>query len=192
MLSSQKIDALLFTGDIIDTQHYNYEDLKSLDFKGVKKYFSLGNHEFYHGSKILEIVADLGYEILRGEKTGFDEINIIGIDDQQGSDGTDWLKNNLKHNLIDKEKFNILLYHRPTEVRVAKESAIDLMLTGHTHGGQIFPITLILKLIYDFPQGLVQLDNFYLYTSDGAGLWGPKMRLGTSNEITVFHLYPQK
>jgi len=93
--------------------------------------------------------------------------------------------------LIDNSKFNLLLYHRPTGVDDAKNLGIDAMITGHTHGGQIFPYTLIVKWIFDYPQGLVQLDNFILYTSDGAGLWGPKLRLGTENEIAVFTISPK-
>ena len=66
------------------------------------------------------------------------------------------------------------------------------MLSGHTHGGQIFPVTLIVKWLYEYPQGLTLLENFALYTTDGAGLWGPNLRLGTQNEIAVFTIKPEK
>lgn len=92
--------------------------------------------------------------------------------------------------LVNSGKYNILLYHRPVGVRDAKQQGIDLMLSSHTHGGQIFPATLFIKWMYEFPQGLVQLDDFTLYTSDGVGLWGPNLRLGTRNEMAIFTIRP--
>ena len=91
---------------------------------------------------------------------------------------------------LPNDKFNILLYHRPVGALDAKAAGIDLMLSGHTHGGQIFPYTLLVKYLYPFPQGLVNMDDFNLYTTDGVGIWGPQLRLGSKNELAVFTISP--
>ena len=187
ILQKEKIDFILFTGDAIDTHIFDSNTFDEFDFK-IPQFFTLGNHEFYHNlEKILTVMQEKNYKILRNENFIFDELNIIGIDD--ANDKKQVLKIfQEKKELIAKNKYNILGYHRPVGALAAKQAGVDFMLSGHTHGGQLFPYSLILKLIYPYPQGLVDLGNFYLFTSDGIGVWGPKLRILTKSEITVFHL----
>lgn len=191
ILKKEKIDFILFTGDAIDTDSFNTNTFDQFDFS-IPQFFTLGNHEFYHNlEKILEVIKQRNYQILRNNNVVFKELNIIGIDD--ANDKKQVIKIlNKKPEIIIKNKYNILGYHRPVGALDAKSKGVDLMVTGHTHGGQIFPFTLVLKLIYNYPQGLVDLDNFYLFTSNGVGLWGPRLRIGTKNEITIFNLIPKK
>ncbi len=188
-IEKNNIDFIVFTGDFIDTGNYNEADLEKLfDFK-IPVFFSIGNHEFYHNEELILDIVKRNYITLRNQSSIFGEINIIGIDDNSQKNYLDIIfKNNL--NLIDENKFNILLYHRPEGIEYARINNVDLMLTGHTHGGQIFPYTLALKFIYEYPQGLIDFGDFYLYTTDGVGLWGPKLRLGTRNEMAIFTLKP--
>lgn len=192
ILQSEKIDATIFTGDMVDTNNYSYDDLSSLSFPDIKQYFSYGNHEFYHNTKQLQKIIDkLGYITLRNKKVDFNkEIEIIGIDD---SEKENFLEKNLEKIGVNTEKFSILLYHRPSEITMAKKLGINLMLVGHSHGGQIFPYTYFLKWMFDgYPIGETKEKNFTLYHSNGVGLWGPKMRLGSENEITIIKLKSKK
>ena len=90
----------------------------------------------------------------------------------------------------DRAPFTILLYHRPEGVEDAARSGIDLMLCGHTHNGQIVPFDRIVKRYFPRIAGRFDIDGMVLYVSPGTGTWGPTMRLGSSNEITMFELSP--
>ena len=86
--------------------------------------------------------------------------------------------------------FTILMYHRPDGVEDAARAGVDLMLCGHTHNGQIVPFDWIVKRHFPYTAGHFDIDGMMLYVSPGTGTWGPTMRLGSSNEITVFELSP--
>lgn len=90
---------------------------------------------------------------------------------------------------FDPQKPSILLYHTPYDVAKVKNAGIDLELCGHTHGGQIFPIEFIGRLIYGrYYNGLHTEGDFSIYTSAGAGVWGPTMRTSAASEIAVIEL----
>ena len=192
ILRKNTIDFVVNTGDYVDTKNYAEQDLAPLSMPNLTKFFVLGNHEFYHDTtRILNMVKNQNYHILREKNYLFKEINLIGIDDSRDSNHVgDILEKNT--HLVKPRLFNILLYHRPTGVYDAKKAGIDLMLAGHTHGGQIFPYTFLVYFIYEYAFGFVELEKFILYTTSGAGLWGPRLRLGSTNEIIVFHLTPTK
>ena len=114
-------------------------------------------------------------------------IEIIGIDDYQTTDNQ--IKNNLA--LENKTKFNLTLVHKSSIWHKIFDNT-DLMLAGHTHNGQIFPFNLFVKIKFKYSFGLYRNKNSYLYVSSGSGCWGPRMRLGTSNEIVNVELIPYK
>lgn len=191
IIAKYPIDAILNTGDHIDSASYRQIDLEPLRFSGIPTLFSLGNHEYYHGhQRILETLRNLNYRLLRSSKYTYGEINVIGIDD---SNDDDIIQRTLREQgeLIDPERFNILMYHRPVGVKDAAAAGINLMLSGHTHGGQFYPFNWIVDAIFEFPQGLVLVGEMFLYTTDGVGLWGPTLRLGSQNELAVFHILPK-
>ena len=87
--------------------------------------------------------------------------------------------------------FTLLLYHRPDGFEAAAEAGVDLMITGHTHNGQIAPFNWLVKRRFPRIAGLFQHAGASLYVSPGTGTWGPPMRLGSVNEVTLIELYPQ-
>ena len=91
---------------------------------------------------------------------------------------------------VEHENYVILLYHRPRGLRAAADSGVDLMLSGHTHNGQIVPFNLIVARVFKKTQGLYQRGKTSLYVSTGTGTWGPIMRIGTRSEITLFEIIP--
>lgn len=189
-INQHNVDLIVNTGDQVDRNNFTAEQLSPIVFNSLTTLFSYGNHDL-HRRDLLQPILELQNQIvLGGSSTEFKELNIIGLEDSGNKQHVDKILT--EQSLVKPDKYNILMYHRPVGVRDAKKHGIDLMLSGHTHGGQIFPITLIVKWLYEFPQGFVQLDNFSLYTSDGVGLWGPNLRLGTRNEMAVITIKPSK
>ncbi len=126
--------------------------------------------------------------LLLNQKAVVGEIEIVGIDYNRRRNH---LSEQLKTLPLNKNKFSILAYHEPVQTDVAVNHGFDLILYGHTHGGQIWPYTHLVDWIYPFGDGLFKVDNSTIYTSDGVSLWGPRMRLGSQNEIVIFNLLPE-
>ncbi|MEM7565109.1 MAG: hypothetical protein AAF353_19015 [Pseudomonadota bacterium] len=137
--------------------------------------------------KVISMAEQLGVKMLR--QTGFDGNDLVfhGIDD---ADHIEQVSENLPGLAIDKDRFNVLLYHRPVGWEAAIDHGIDLMLSGHTHNGQIFPFNWAVRQQFDRIAGLYQQKDASLYVSSGTGTWGPLMRLGSFNEVTLFKLKP--
>ena len=91
---------------------------------------------------------------------------------------------------VHDHKFVLLLYHRPRGHEDAAAAGVDLMISGHTHAGQIVPFNLIVNRVFEQAAGLFRHEDSHLYVSTGTGTWGPVMRLGTRSEITLFEITP--
>jgi len=182
-------DFLLIGGDLIDSSTFDLKNLKIL--KSIKNpiFCVTGNHEYYVKNSKEKLSKLILYNItlLRNENFLFDDINIIGIDDYQTTDNQ--TKTNIE--LENKSKFNLTLVHKSSIWHKIFDNT-DLMLAGHTHNGQIFPFNLFVKIKFKYSFGLYRNKNSYLYVSSGSGCWGPRMRLGTSNEIVNVELIPYK
>jgi predicted MPP superfamily phosphohydrolase len=184
---AQNPEFIVFTGDLIDFDYYDKEDFDKFRDISVPIYFERGNHEFYHfPEKIFEYLSDIDtISVLDNKKIEFGGLEIVGIDYERSND---LFKDYLTGIELDSNKFSMLLYHEPKNVEFAAGYGFDLLLYGHTHAGQIFPATVIVDLMYDYSDGFYEIFDTSIYVTDGAGLWGPKMRLGSQNEITVFEL----
>lgn len=187
---AQNPDFIVFTGDLIDFDHYQFSDFELLAASPVPVFFERGNHEFYHHPEmLLEYLKKLApLKVLINQSTAYGELQIIGLDFSRVPNN---VKNQLAEIKVDPDKYSILLYHEPSEVEVAASHNIDLLLYGHTHAGQMWPYTWIVDVMYKYGDGAKKVGNSFAYTSDGASLWGPRMRLGSQNEIIVFNLHPE-
>ena len=148
-------------------------------------YFINGNHEYYlkdHEYKIKNL-AKYNLKVLKNTTKQIGEINLIGIDDLE----TPINKVSYVNDLIKENFFNIVICHKP-DIWDDLKNNIDLMLSGHTHNGQIFPFNLIVKLKFKYIYGLYKNNLSKLYVSSGSGCWGPRLRLGSSNEIVHIRL----
>jgi predicted MPP superfamily phosphohydrolase len=146
----------------------------------------IGNHEIYDGlEKVIPVIEKTKAKILRNGVALFNGIQVVGVD---YSERTKNFIKDLEKIKINKNKPSILLYHAPEDISIIEKKGIDLHLAGHTHGGQIFPFNLLVKLFFRNVRGLKKLNNTYQYTSMGTNIWGPPMRLGSRNEITVVDL----
>ena len=188
---SQNADFIVFTGDLIDFNHYSFSDFKKLAASPVPVFFERGNHEFYHHpQRLLAYLKKIApINVLINRSVDFDELQIIGLDFSRAPNN---VAKQLERITVNPDKFSILLYHEPRDVEVAASYGIDVLLYGHTHAGQMWPYTWLVDIMYKYSDGAFKVGNSFAYTSDGASLWGPRMRLGSQNEIAVFNLVPKK
>ncbi len=188
-LNALNADYVVVTGDLIDSSTVDYQALESIKQVKAPIFFVIGNHERYAGlPKVIDLADRLGMKTLRQESVVSEQLVFSGIDD---ADHKDQVERHLPSIKKIPDKFNILLYHRPVGWEAAIEHGIDLMLSGHTHNGQIFPFNFIVKQQYNRISGMYRQGNSHLYVSPGTGTWGPCMRLGSLNEITVFEIKPE-
>ena len=190
-------DIIVSTGDLVDMQADHLDGisdtLANLRAR-LGKFAVFGNHEAFGGiNQAREFTTRAGFRILSNQGITIDHtINIIGVDDpaverRLKSDG---VQENILLNQFPTGLFTILLKHQPV-VAPASSNLFDLQLSGHTHGGQIFPFTLLVKIFYHAPFGLSKAGpSSWLYVSKGSGTWGPPMRVLAEPEISVFHLQP--
>lgn len=207
-----KPEIVVITGDLFDGSVSAIDQyLELLDeietSEGV--YFVTGNHEGYSGVEmILEKLKTTQVRVLEDEIVDINGLQLIGISYPSLSEPE---PKNIKKIIqesgeYDKAKPSILLYHSPTSINGdvnhsnmylspdidfsgALDLGIDLQLSGHTHGGQIFPFNFVTDYIYDgFDYGLREVDGFQIYTSSGTGFWGPPMRTCSRSEIVLITL----
>jgi len=190
-------DIFVSTGDLVDGQTDSLNGVGNLlrDVKApLGKYAVTGNHEFYAGlDRSLEFTKQAGFHALRGEGTSVAGlINIAGVDDPAvigyGRSGAVPEKKVLSG--LPKDKFTLFLKHRP-DVEKNAIGLFDLQLSGHAHKGQIFPWTLIVRLVFPQIAGLYDLSSgSLLYVSRGSGTWGPPIRFLAPPEVTIIDLLP--
>jgi len=182
-------DIVVITGDLFDTPGtIPSNSINVINDYNIPVYFIFGNHDIMYGEEnSIQILKNTNTIILNDTKVIDKERNISMIGVTYAIDpGT--LGKVLQTINIDMNEYNILLYHAPVGAKDASNKGIDLMLSGHTHGGQVFPLTALIGLMYDYVKGEYKVGNMTLYVNEGTGLWGPKMRLPTRNEITVFNI----
>ena len=190
-------DILVSTGDLLDGELNNVmpEAQRFIPIKpAFGKYAIMGNHEYYAGIKrSLEFTKEAGFEVLRDEVRQVAGISIFGADDITAA-RLGLQKDNLAFAKLlasnhDKE-FVLLLKHQPF---VNEKENFNLQLSGHTHGGQIFPFRFITRLFFKNNYGYYELGkNKLLYVSRGTGTWGPPVRIFAPPEITVIDIIGKK
>jgi predicted MPP superfamily phosphohydrolase len=149
-------------------------------------YFVTGNHEeFFDNTKYLQAIRRAGIRVLYNEMVDLDGLQIIGVD-YRDSTREEQFKANLEKMRIDRNKPSILLKHTPLHLHVAKDQKISFQLSGHSHQGQVFLFRFITSWVYrGYDYGLKWFGDLLVYTSSGAGTWGPPMRIDTKPEIVV-------
>jgi predicted MPP superfamily phosphohydrolase len=185
----EKPDAIFIAGDLYDGTAIDAtraaEPLRQLTAPhGV--YFVAGNHEqFGDDSKYLRAVEAAGVRVLENEKVEAAGLQIIGVPYRQASRQSRFASV-LRGIGVDRRRASILLTHAPDHPQVAEAAGVSLQLSGHTHVGQFIPWSWMARRIYrQFVYGLSRIGRMQVFTSSGAGTWGPPLRLGSNPEIVV-------
>jgi len=183
-------DAVFLAGDLYDGTAIDAakaaEPLRDLRApQGT--YFVAGNHEqFGDDSRYLRAVSDAGVRVLHNEKVEADQLQIVGVPYNHATQD-EHFRSVLQKIGVDRKRASILLTHAPDRPHIAEREGISLQVSGHTHVGQFFPWTWMARRIYrQFVYGLSRIGKMLVYTSSGAGTWGPPLRLGSSPEIVLF------
>lgn len=184
-------DAVLVTGDLVDHRGVTREQLAPLAELGAPVWLSLGNHERYVDcDAVCGRLDSLGVRVLRDAVDHFEGLRLIGIDDAPATDTVARRLDRLDLKDAPGRPFTILLYHRPEGFEDAARRGVDLMLAGHTHGGQIVPFNWVVRRVHRRISGRHEAAGAVLYVSQGTGTWGPTMRLGTRSEVVSIELRP--
>ena len=188
-------DIVAITGDLIDG---TVEDLGQAiaPLGGLRAslgtFFVTGNHEYYSGADSwLGFLRSLGIRALRNEHVELEKegetIHVAGVDDwtahQFGGDHGADMAGAMQGR--DTTKPVVLLAHQPVQFEEAREHGVDLQISGHTHGGQIFPFGVLTRLVQPFLSGLHRRGDSQIYVSSGTGYWGPPMRIAAPAEMTL-------
>ena len=196
---AQSPDAIALTGDLLDGQVDELRDdmapLKSLSAPdGI--YYCTGNHEYYSGAlSWVEFFKSLGWRCLMNEhhliKREGHQLAICGVTDYSAHQLIPEHRSNPEQALngLPLELCKLMLAHQPRSIYAIPKGQVDLVLSGHTHGGQFFPLNFVVKLVQPYLKGLYQHDErTAIYVNQGTGYWGPPLRITTLCEVTLITL----
>lgn len=193
-VNALKPDVVAITGDLVDGSvprlAPHVAPLARLEARhGV--FFVTGNHEYYAGvDEWCAHLATLGVRVLRNERVSIGEgaacYDLAGIDDLAGRHFGRGHGADVDRALAGRDPTRevVLLAHQPRAVVEAEPAGVSLQISGHTHGGQIWPFNYLVRLQQPVTSGLARFGKSFLYVSNGTGYWGPPMRLGSPAEIT--------
>jgi uncharacterized protein len=189
MVQRLKPDVVFIPGDLFDGTEVDLDHLvapfKRLDAQ-FGTFFTTGNHEEFGGTaEKVRAVSRAGMRVLQSEKITIDGLHIAGVP-WGDSLSPIRLQTVLEKMQLNPNEASILLNHMPSRLPIVERAGVSLMLSGHTHGGQVFPFTWMTRRIFGrFTYGLHRFGALQVYTSMGAGTWGPPMRVGTHPEIVL-------
>lgn len=183
-------DIVFIGGDFFDGSATNYDAIAGYfnTFNApMGTFFITGNHEEFSGNdnnnKYINAIKNAGIKILNNEKTDVKGVQLAGVDYENSRD-PEQFKKILEGMKLSGESPSILLKHAPDGLEQSAAAGISLQLSGHTHKGQVFPGVLFTNAIFGkYDYGLNAYKNMLVYTSSGAGTFGPPMRVGTIAEI---------
>jgi uncharacterized protein len=199
IVNAQQPDVVAIVGDLVDGELSELRDEVApladlVSEQGV--YFVTGNHEYFVDTTAwLRHLPTLGVQVLRNERVpilrGGASVDLAGIDDRTAiSSGVPGHGADLDTALDGRDDAVpvVLMAHQPVQVEQAAAAGVGLQLSGHTHGGQLWPFDYAVRLDQPAVQGLSRVGDTQLYVTTGAGFWGPPMRIGARPEVAVVEL----
>jgi predicted MPP superfamily phosphohydrolase len=194
-INGMDADIVAIVGDLVDGTVEELGD-EAAPLAGLRSkdgaFFVTGNHEYYSGAQQwIDEVTRLGIRPLQNERLEIRGLDLAGVNDLTGNQfdeaggGPDFAKT-----LGDRDpgKAVVLLAHQPIQASEAAKYKVDLQLSGHTHGGQMVPFNYLARLQQPVISGLGEVDGTKVYVTNGAGFWGPPVRVGAPPDITLVEL----
>jgi len=186
-------DLFAITGDLVDGDVHTLGGAVSA-LAGLKSrygsFFVTGNHDYYSGDDAwTAFLQSLDIQVLRNRHVRIGDagasLDLVGVDDWSGGRWRNKKGYDLDRALQgrDPDRAAVLLAHQPANFTVAAERGMDLQVSGHTHGGQLVPMTLFIGLAWEHSAGLYRHGDSHIYVSRGCGFWGPPMRIGSPPEL---------
>ncbi|MFE2017023.1 metallophosphoesterase [Streptomyces sp. NPDC059499] len=191
-INATRPDLVAVVGDLVDGSVADLgraaEPLAQLEARHGS-YFVTGNHEYFSGAaEWVDHVRELGLHPLENARVEIGDFDLAGVNDVAGESegqGPDFVA---ALGDRDRGRASVLLAHQPVVIHDAVEHGVDLQLSGHTHGGQLWPGNLLAELANPTVAGLERYGDTQLYVTRGAGAWGPPVRVGAASDITVVEL----
>lgn len=187
MIQAENPDLVLLAGDIIDMRlrpvlEGNYAE--AFQRLQAPVWAVPGNHDYYsHLEEAKDFFRKAGITLLQDTVLDFAGIRVVGRDDRTNPD-----RKALSALADTPEKFTLLLDHQPYHLEEAEASGVDFQFSGHTHRGQVWPLSWVTDALYEKSWGHHQRGSTRYYVSSGLGIWGPTIRIGTRSEFLVLHL----
>ena len=196
LLNGLSPDLITVVGDMVTSEVADVrDDLVPLGRLRARYgvYAVTGNHEYYTGhEEWAEAAEELGLRVLRNQRVEIAHrggaIDLAGVNDREGRRYDDPPDYDAALGDRDPSRPVLLMAHQPVQVHRAAEYGVDLQVSGHTHGGQVFPFDYLVRLEQPVVSGLARVDGTLLYVTDGAGFWGPPMRVGADPDVTLLEL----
>lgn len=189
LINAEKADLVLIAGDIIDgNMRPLWQENTAQEFRRINApvYACLGNHEYIGGEGNSErFYREAGITLLRDAAVKVKGINIVGRDDRTNPHR---LPLDSLTSGIDKARYTILLDHQPYNLEQAEQAGIDFQLSGHTHYGQVWPVSWVEDALYERAYGALTKGATRYFVTSGIGIWGGKFRIGTQSEYLVAEL----
>lgn len=187
MINAEQPDLILFGGDVIDLSlrpvlEGNFQE----EFHRLQAPVMtvLGNHEFYSNLDLAQqFLQDAGILLLKDSVAHFKGLDIIGRNDRTSQD-----RASLEQLAKGLEGFTIVLDHQPYHLEEAEQAGVDFQFSGHTHRGQVWPLSWVTDALYEKAWGPHRRGKTQYYVSSGLGIWGPKIRIGTRSEYLVLQI----
>jgi uncharacterized protein len=192
LINSVNADIVCVVGDLVDGTVAELGRFAA-PLAGIQSrqgaYFVTGNHEYYSGFEPwIEEVTKLGVRPLRNERVELGGLDLAGVNDLGGDQFGDAADFGKALGDRDKSRPVVLMAHQPLAARQAAPYGVDLQVSGHTHGGQMAPFNLLVPLQQPVVSGFGDVDGVPVYVTNGAGFWGPPVRVGAPPQVTVVEL----
>lgn len=191
-VNSTNPDLITIVGDLVDGSVDNLRSAAE-PLRGLRArhgaYFVTGNHEYFSGAdEWVEHVRELGVHPLQNTRVELPAFDLAGVNDFAGEDEDDGPDFAAALGDRDRTRTSVLLAHQPVAIHDAVDFGVDLQLSGHTHGGQLWPGNFIAELANPTVAGLERYRDTQLYVTRGAGAWGPPVRVGAPSDVTLVQL----
>lgn len=193
LTNALKPDLVAITGDLVDGSVERLGPSVAA-LSGLKSrygtHFVTGNHDYYSGdAEWTAFLESIGVHVLRNRHVSIGDaggrFDLVGVDDWSGGRrrGLKGYDLDLALSGRNEDHAAVLLAHQPANFHEAAARGVDLQISGHTHGGQIFPGTFLVGLQWDYVAGLYRHEDSHIFVSRGSGFWGPPLRIGSPPEI---------